>query len=97
MVWRAIRDDYPKLWRRVGVTITSGLARGIDGVAHKAALQVNGVSIAVLGNRLNTIHPAVMPTSCQSAEQGGRYVSNSLDVPPLAYNFPRRNSALSVV
>lgn len=44
-----------------GVTITSGLARGIDGVAHKAALQVNGVSIAVLGNGLNTIIPAAMP------------------------------------
>ncbi|MEA1096153.1 DNA-processing protein DprA [Escherichia coli] len=42
-----------------GVTITSGLARGIDGVAHKAALQVNGVSIAVLGNGLNTIHRVV--------------------------------------
>ncbi|BEG42585.1 DNA-protecting protein DprA [Escherichia coli] len=80
-----------------GVTITSGLARGIDGVAHKAALQVNGVSIAVLGNGLNTIHPrrhARLATSL--LEQGGALVSEfPLDVPPLAYNFPRRNRIIS--
>ncbi|XNM86603.1 DNA-processing protein DprA [Escherichia coli] len=80
-----------------GVTITSGLARGIDGVAHKAALQVNGVSIAVLGNGLNTIHPrrhARLATSL--LEHGGALVSEfPLDVPPLAYNFPRRNRIIS--
>ncbi|RZN47482.1 DNA-protecting protein DprA [Escherichia sp. E13S3] len=80
-----------------GVTITSGLARGIDGVAHKAALQVNGVSVAVLGNGLNTIHPrrhARLATSL--LEHGGALVSEfPLDTPPLAYNFPRRNRIIS--
>lgn len=80
-----------------GVTITSGLARGIDGVAHKAALQVNGVSIAVLGNGLNTIHPRRhAPLAASLLEQGGALVSEfPLDVPPLAYNFPRRNRIIS--
>lgn len=80
-----------------GVTITSGLARGIDGVAHKATLQVNGVSIAVLGNGLNTIHPRRhAPLAASLLEQGGALVSEfPLDVPPLAYNFPRRNRIIS--
>lgn len=57
MVWRAMGTIILRNSGDAWVTITSGLARGIDGVAHKAALQVNGVSIAVLGNGLNTIHP----------------------------------------
>ncbi|HAW2169543.1 DNA-processing protein DprA [Escherichia coli] len=87
----------PQLLATRGVTITSGLARGIDGVAHKAALQVNGVSIAVLGNGLNTIHPRRHARLAASLlEQGGALVSEfPLDVPPLAYNFPRRNRIIS--
>ncbi|HCB7436359.1 TPA: DNA-protecting protein DprA [Escherichia coli] len=87
----------PQLLATRGVTITSGLARGIDGVAHKAALQVNGVSIAVLGNGLNTIHPRRhAPLAASLLEQGGALVSEfPLDVPPLAYNFPRRNRIIS--
>ena len=78
-----------------GVTITSGLARGIDGVAHKAALQVNGVSIAVLGNGLNTIHPRRhAPLAASLLEQGGALVSEifPLDVPTPCLQFPTKKS-----
>lgn len=79
-----------------GVTITSGLARGIDGVAHKAALQVNGVSIAVLGNGLNTIHPRRHARLAASLlEQGALSSRNFPRCSTLAYNFPRRNRIIS--
>ena len=55
------------------------------------------VSIAVLGNGLNTIHPRRhAPLAASLLEQGGALVSEfPLDVPPLAYNFPRRNRIIS--
>lgn len=97
MVWRAMGTIILRNSGDAWVTITSGLARGIDGVAHKAALQVNGVSIAVLGNGLNTIHPRRHARLAASLlEHGGALVSEfPLDVPPLAYNFPRRNRIIS--
>ncbi|MDA8480823.1 DNA-protecting protein DprA [Citrobacter sp. Awk 4] len=81
----------------VGITVTSGLALGIDGVAHKAALSVNGKSVAVLGNGLLTIHPR---RHAQLAENiigmGGALISEfPLATPPLAHNFPRRNRIIS--
>ncbi|NDO83493.1 DNA-protecting protein DprA [Citrobacter sp. NCU1] len=81
----------------VGITVTSGLALGIDGVAHKAALSVNGKSVAVLGNGLLTIHPR---RHAQLAENiigmGGALISEfTLATPPLAHNFPRRNRIIS--
>ncbi len=59
MVWRAMGTIICETLATRGVTITSGLAREIDGVAHKAAFQVNGVSIAVLGNGLIPFIPAM--------------------------------------
>ena len=96
MVWRAMGTIILRNSGDAWVTITSGLARGIDGVAHKAALQVNGVSIAVLGNGLNTIHPRRHARLAASLlEQGALSSRNFPDVPPLAYNFPRRNRIIS--
>ncbi|MDN8602255.1 DNA-protecting protein DprA [Citrobacter sp. S2-9] len=81
----------------VGITVTSGLALGIDGVAHKAALSVKGKSVAVLGNGLLTIHPR---RHAQLAENiiamGGALISEfPLATPPLAHHFPRRNRIIS--
>lgn len=96
MVWRAMGTVICETLATRGVTITSGLARGIDGVAHKAALQVNGVSIAVLGNGLNTIHPRRHARLAASLlEHGGALVSEFPRCSTLAYNFPRRNRIIS--
>ncbi|KNC10593.1 DNA processing protein DprA [Klebsiella sp. RIT-PI-d] len=80
-----------------GVIITSGLARGIDGIAHTSALRVKGKSIAVLGNGLFSVHPR-SHTSLAAAivHSGGAVISEfPLSAPPRPEHFPQRNRIIS--
>lgn len=80
-----------------GFVITSGLALGIDAVAHQAALDVGGQTVGVLGTGLQNFYPQRNRRLANAMiDQGSAVLSEfPLDTPPHASNFPRRNRIIS--
>ena len=81
-----------------GITVVSGLARGVDTVSHRAALDAGGRTVAVLANGLDTVYPPENRRLAQEIAERGAVMSDyPLGTKPRADFFPRRNRILSGV
>jgi len=93
---RQVTEEIASFLAANGITIVSGLARGIDSIAHHAVLKAGGRTLAVLGSGVDRIYP---PENRALAEQmfkyGGVLSDYAPGTPPDSTNFPPRNRIIS--
>ena len=93
---RQVADEISSYLAQNGITIISGLARGVDAVAHQAALRVGGRTLAVLGCGVDRVYPPEHRNLTKEIVQQGAVISDyPLGTPPDGSNFPPRNRIIS--
>jgi DNA processing protein len=93
---RNTAKDFARHLSNVGLTITSGLASGIDGASHEGALQGLAGTIAVVAHGLDIVYPAQHQKLAQAISENGAVVSEmAIGTQPLRGLFPRRNRLIS--
>jgi DNA processing protein len=81
---------------KIGITIVSGMALGVDRYAHEEAIKESGGSIGILGCGINNIYPPENKFLYKDIIENGSIVSEFFpDIPPLRTNFPARNRIIS--
>ncbi|APV44119.1 DNA processing protein [Dehalogenimonas formicexedens] len=93
---RQVTEELVTELTRNRITIASGLARGIDTIAHQTAIKNGGRTIAVMGSGVNIIYPSENAALAKQILENGALISEcAIDAGPRPENFPRRNRILS--
>ncbi|OGO39806.1 MAG: DNA protecting protein DprA [Chloroflexi bacterium RBG_16_57_8] len=93
---RQVTEEFVTDLARSKITIVSGLARGVDTVAHHAALEAGGRTMAVFACGLDTVYPSENANLARRIMENGALISEyPVGTKPRADNFPRRNRIMS--
>ncbi len=93
---RQVAEELAAALAAQGITVVSGLARGVDGVAHRAALRAGGRTLAVLGSGVDKIYPPEhRHLADEICAQGAILSDYAPGTPPDAVNFPPRNRIIA--
>jgi DNA processing protein len=93
---RQITEELASFLATHGITVVSGLARGIDAIAHQSALKAGGRTIGVLGSGVDKIYPPEHRALADKMIESGAVISDyAPGTPPDATNFPPRNRIIS--
>lgn len=93
---RAMTEELSHDLAGAGMTVVSGLARGVDAAAHQGALTAQGRTIAVLGCGIDRTYPPEHERLRRQIEERGAILSEApMGAPPHSHHFPRRNRIIS--
>lgn len=93
---RQVAEELAATLAHNGITVVSGLARGVDAIAHQAALKAGGRTLAVLGSGVDKIYPPEHRSLAEKIVAQGAILSDyPPGTPPESANFPPRNRIIS--
>ena len=93
---RQVTEEISSFLAANGITVVSGLARGVDAVAHQTALKSGGRTIGILGSGVDKIYPPEHQKMAEQMMERGAIISDyAPGTPPDASNFPPRNRIIS--
>ncbi|MDR2047720.1 MAG: DNA-processing protein DprA [Clostridiales bacterium] len=95
---RRVTKEFADELSRAGFVVVSGMARGIDSVAHRTALDNGKPTVAVCGTGIDTVYPAEnRELAAEIAEKGLIITEYKPKTPPMNYHFPHRNRIISAL
>ncbi|WP_457622868.1 DNA-processing protein DprA [Persephonella sp.] len=93
---KLVTEDFVKFLSKKEITVVSGMALGIDSIAHRTAIESMGYTYGILGSGIDIIYPPENKKLYESVIDNGAVISEfPIGTPPYKYNFPYRNRIIA--